>query len=93
MPTKAKTSRLEARLPEAVYDLLKHAAELQGRSLSDFVVTSAREAAEQAIARSNEIRLSQADQIRFAEAILSPPPIAPALRRAMKARKRLLDER
>ncbi len=93
MPTKTKISRLEARLPSAVYELLKQAAEMQGRSLSDFVVNSAREAAEQAIARGNEIRLSQADQIRFAEAILSPPPIAPALRKAMKARKRLLDER
>jgi uncharacterized protein (DUF1778 family) len=86
-----KTARLEARLPEEVHALLKEAAELQGRSLSDFVIASAREAAEEAIARSHEIRLTQAEQKRFAEAILNPPPVAPALRKAMKHRERLLD--
>ncbi len=86
-----KTARLEARLPAEVHSLLKEAAELQGRTLSDFVIASAREAAEVAIARSHEIRLTQAEQKRFAEAILKPAPVAPALRKAMKDRERLLD--
>lgn len=86
-----KTARLEARLPAEIHLLLKTAADLQGRSLSDFVVASAREAAEAAIARSNEIKLTQAEQKRFAKAILNPPSVAPALRRAMKNRERLLD--
>jgi hypothetical protein len=34
-------ARLEARLPGEVHALLKRAAELQGRTLTDFVVTSA----------------------------------------------------
>lgn len=86
-----KTARLEARLPVAVHSLLKEAADLQGRSLSDFVVASAREAAEKAIARSSEIQLTLAEQKRFAEALLKPPRVAPALRKAMKNRDRLLD--
>lgn len=86
-----KTARLEARLPAAVHDLLKEAADLQGRTLSDFVVASAREAAERAIASHHEIRLTRTEQKRFAEALLDPPPVAPALRRAVKNRKRLLD--
>jgi len=86
-----KTARLEARVPAEVYSLLKEAAELQGRTLSDFVIASARTAAEEAIARNNDIRLTLAEQKRFAEAILNPPPVAPALRKAMKNRKRLLD--
>ena len=86
-----KTARLEARLPVGVHALLKEAADLQGRSLSDFVVAAAREAAEEAIARSNEIRLSLAEQKRFAEALINPPQVAPALRKAMKSRDRLLD--
>ena len=57
-----KTARLEARLPVAIHSLLKEAADLQGRSLSDFVVASAREAAERAIARSSEIQLSRSEQ-------------------------------
>ena len=86
-----KTARLEARLPVAIHSLLKEAADLQGRSLSDFVVASAREAAERAISRSREIQLSRSEQKRFAEALLNPPPVAPALRKAMKNRGRLLD--
>ncbi len=86
-----KTARLEARLPAAIHSLLKEAADLQGRSLSDFVVASAREAAEKAIARSSEIQLSMSEQKRFAEALLNPPSVAPALRKAMKNRERLLD--
>lgn len=86
-----KTARLEARLPADIHALLKEAADLQGRTLSDFVITSAREAAEEAIARNNEIRLTLAEQKRFAEAILNPPSVAPALRKAMKNRGRLLD--
>ncbi len=86
-----KTARLEARLPVAVHSLLKEAADLQGRTLSDFVVASAREAAEKTIARNSEIQLSLSEQKRFTEALLSPPPIAPALRKAMKNRERLLD--
>jgi len=82
-----RTARLEARLPVAVHSLLKEAADLQGRSLSDFVVASAREAAEKAIARNSEIELSLSEQKRFAEA----PSVAPALRKAMKNRDRLLD--
>ena len=86
-----KTARLEARLPVAIHALLKEAAELQGRSLTDFVVASAREAAEKAIACHNEIDLSLSEQKRFAEALLNPPAVVPALRKAMKHRKRLLD--
>jgi len=38
------TGRLEARLPNAVLDRLKRAAEIQGRTLTDFVVAAADEA-------------------------------------------------
>ncbi len=40
-----RVARLEARLPARVYALLKRAAELKGRSISDFVVTAAQGAA------------------------------------------------
>ncbi len=45
MQEEAKTARLDARLPESVLDLLRRAASLQRRTLSDFVVCAAREAA------------------------------------------------
>lgn len=91
MSSDARTARLEARLPASVYDLLKRAAELQGRSLSDFVVSSAREAAERAIAEHDVLRLSREDQIQFVESLLNPPPIADALKRAFESHRELID--
>ena len=85
----ATSARLEARLPADVHALLKRAAELQGRSLTDFVVTAARDAACRAIEEAEILRLSVEDQRRIAEAILKPPTPAPALRRAFQRRKRL----
>ena len=82
-------ARLEARLPAEIHALLKRAAEIQGRTLTDFVVAAAREAACRAIEESDIIRLSVQDQRRIAEAILKPPAPARALRRAFKRRREL----
>jgi len=80
----SKNARLEARLPESVHALLRQAAELQGRSLSDFVINSAREAAERAIADHDVLRLSLADQQRFAAQLLKPRKPNAAMKRAAK---------
>lgn len=79
-----KNSRLEARLPESVIRLLRQAAELQGRTLSDFVVSAAREAAERAIADHEMLRLSLADQQMFAAQLLKPRKPNAAMKRALK---------
>lgn len=86
-------SRLEARLPTHVYTLIKRAAEIQGRSLTDFVVSAAREAAHKAIEEAEVIHLSVEDQQRFAEAILNPPEPTPALRRAFDRHRRLFSDK
>ena len=86
MDKQISTARLEARLPVEVHALLKRAAELQGRSLTDFVVTAARDAASRTIEEAEIIRLSVADQRQIAEAILNPPEPTAALRRAFKRR-------
>ncbi len=83
------TARLEARLPADVLALMKRAAELQGRTLTDFVVTAARDAACRVIEEAGIIRLSVEDQRQLAEAILNPPEPAPALRRAFARRYEL----
>jgi uncharacterized protein (DUF1778 family) len=79
-----QTSRLEARLPASVYATLKRAAELKGRSLSDFVVSAAHDAAQRAIAEESTFRLSAEDQQRFAEALINPPAPNAALKRAKR---------
>jgi uncharacterized protein (DUF1778 family) len=87
------TARLEARLPAEVHALLKRAAEIEGRTMTDFVVTAAREAAVRTIEESEIVRLSVEDQRLIAEGILNPPPPAGPLRRAFRKRKTLLASR
>lgn len=83
MPPTTSTARLEARISPDLHALLKRAAELQGRTMTDFVVTAVKDAAEKAIEQAEVIRLSLADQQRFADALLSPPKPSTALKRAM----------
>ena len=86
-------ARLEARLPASVYATLKRAAELKGRSITDFVVNAAHDAARLAIEEEGIIRLSAEDQLRFAQALLDPPKPNEALRRAMQMHAQDVDVR
>ena len=90
MPQQGRTARIEARIAPDALAAVKRAAEIQGRSVSDFVVAAAEEAANRTIEQAHIIRLSLEDQRRFAEAIINPPPPNKALRRAAKAYKRLI---
>jgi len=83
------TARLEARLPNEVLTRLKRAAEIQGRTLTDFVVAAADEAACRAIEQTEILRLSAQDQRQIAKAILNPPEPTPALRRAARRYRKL----
>jgi uncharacterized protein (DUF1778 family) len=86
-----RSARLEARLPPQVHAAIKRAATLQGRSVTDFVVAAAHDAAHRAIAETEMIGLSLEDQRRFAEALLSPPKPSAALRRAFKRHNALVS--
>jgi uncharacterized protein (DUF1778 family) len=87
-----RTARLEARITPDALAVVRRAAELQGRSVSEFVVAAAQEAAHRTIEETQIVRLSVEDQRAFAEAILNPPPPSPALLRAAEAHKRLVRE-
>lgn len=91
MPLAGSTARLEARISTDLHAMLKRAAELQGRTMTDFVVSAVQEAAQRAIEQAEVIRLSLADQQRFADALLAPPRPSPALKRAMARHKKLFD--
>jgi len=69
----AATARLEARISFDLHATLKRAAELQGRTMTDFVVSAVQEAAQRAIEQAEVVRLSLADQECFAQALLQPP--------------------
>lgn len=89
-PTTPRTSRVEARIAPDALALVRRAAELQGRSISDFLVAAALKDAQRTIEDAHLIRLSANDQERFFEILLNPPSLAPAMKRALKARKRLI---
>ena len=84
------TARLEARIPLDLHALLRRAAELEGRTITDFVIQAVQQAAHATVERSTILRLSLADQEAFANAILDPPPLAPAMARAFERRRKLL---
>ncbi len=84
MAREAKTKRVYARVAPKTLEVIRRAAELQGRSVSDFMVAAAQEAAHRAIEESQVIRLSVADQKAFAEALLNPPASNEALREASR---------
>jgi uncharacterized protein (DUF1778 family) len=91
MPQEAnRTARIEARIAPDALRVVKRAAQLQGRSISDFVVAAAREVAHRTIEDAQVIRLSMEDEQRFVELLLNPPPPAPALKRAKRAHARLI---
>lgn len=79
MPSVNSTVQIEVRISTELHTMLKRAAELQGQTMADFVVTAIQEAAQRAIEQAEIVRLSLADQECFAQALLSPPKPAPAL--------------
>ena len=83
-------ARLEARLPADVHAMLKRAAELEGRTLTDFVVAAAQEAARRTIAETELVRVSIDDQRALATALFEGPDPVAALERAAQRRRRLL---
>lgn len=91
MPTATiRTTRVEARIAPEVLMVVRRAAEIQGRSVSDFLVVSAQEAAYRAIEAAQIIRLSIEEQKRFTDVLLKPPAPSPALKRAARAHKKLI---
>lgn len=88
MPTSsaARKERFDARLSPAEKELFQRAARLSGRSLTEFVLGSAREAAQRTIERYEGMVLADPrDQAAFVTALLKPP--APSRRLKQAARR------
>ena len=89
-PKPSRSARLEARIAPEALAVVRRAAELQGRSVSDFVVAAAQAAANREIEETQLIHLSVEDQRRFVDLLLDPPSLAPAMARARDAHARLI---
>jgi uncharacterized protein (DUF1778 family) len=86
----SRSARFDARLSATDKRLLDRAAELSGRSLSEFVLGSARDAALRTIERFEGMVLADPrDQAAFVDTLLNPPApnrrLRQAIRRSRKA--------
>jgi uncharacterized protein (DUF1778 family) len=78
-----RDERLEARVSRETKALWKKAASIQGRTLTDFVVTSAIEAAKRTVEENEFLKLTYRDRVAFVEALLNAPAPNAKLREAM----------
>lgn len=69
----AQKEPLEAYLTVEDKELLARAAEIEGITLIDFVIRSAREMARLALEENPPIKLSSQDSLAFAQSLLNPP--------------------
>ena len=91
--TRSQSARLEARISPDLHAVVKRAAEIQGRSMTDFVIHALQSAASHAIEQADQVRLAVADQEAFANALISPAKPTAALKRAFAKADRLLASR
>lgn len=86
-PAMPKPERLEARVTREQKQLIERAAELEGRSITDFVVASAQSAARQVIQDHEILKLTARDREVFVQALLNPPKPTDKLRQAVRRYK------
>jgi len=81
---KSKSYRFDARLNEEQKLLIQRAADLEGRSVTDFVLHSAELAAERTLERRATLILTARETRAFVDVVLNPPNPGPVLRRAAR---------
>ena len=91
MAQETRTEVIEAQTSPAVRQLLERAAKLEGRSLSDFVISMATAGAKRTIQEFNDISLSAVDQQAFAESLLNPNPVPEAFEKAKQNHEKLIE--
>ncbi|MDZ4834445.1 MAG: DUF1778 domain-containing protein [Candidatus Melainabacteria bacterium] len=90
MSTELKKERLDLRLPPAAKTQIEKAAELQGRSVSDFVVAAALAQASQVIEQQMVLKLCLEDSMALAESFINEPePNKKAIEAARRYRERM----
>lgn len=86
-PRRAKAYRFDARLNEEQKVLIQKAADLEGRTMTDFVLHSAEAAAERTIEEKAMLILSARETEAFVEAIFHPAEPGLVLRAAAQQYK------
>ena len=90
-PIPKQIARLEARITPETKALLQKAADLEGRTLTDFVISSVQAEALRVIERHQILKLSMSDAESFVDAILNPPQPNDALKAAALRYKQVIS--
>jgi len=85
-----KQERVNVRLSASAKKTLERAAAVSGRSASDFIVSSALDAAYEAIEAHERMKLIAEDREVFMRALVKPPAPNKALRDAAKRHNKIL---
>jgi uncharacterized protein (DUF1778 family) len=85
---RVRGERLETRVTADQKSLIEHAAALQGRTVTDFVLTSVQEAARRAIEEHQRLDLSVRDSQVFVDALINQQPVNDRLRDTVQRYRR-----
>ena len=88
MDSELKKERIDLRIPAAIKSQIEKAAELQGRSVSDFVVAAALTQASNVIEQQMVLKLCLEDSLLLAETFINEPE---PNKKAIEAAKRYRD--
>ena len=81
---RTRGERPEARITADQKALIQRAAELEGRSVTDYLFSSVQDAAKRTVEAHEVIVLSAADSRSFVDALLNPPPVNARLRDSVR---------
>lgn len=84
----AKSERLKVRVTAELKRTIAHAAQLGGRSITDFVLESVRKSAHETILEHEVIRLNADESRVFVRALLHPPKPNAMLRAAFASHRK-----
>lgn len=87
-----RSERLEARITRKQKELFRRVAEIQGRSVSDFVIQAASDVAMWVVQDAQVMTLTTAEQAKFVETLLHPPKPGARLRAAARRYRKVMGE-
>ena len=88
----AKSARVGLRVPPDLKRAWDAAAELEGRSLSDIIISATTQAVTEIIDRHRILHVSQADMEQIMEDLINPPAPDKALINAMRHYRKSIED-
>lgn len=89
---RTRGERLEARITADQKALIQRAAELEGRSVTDYVVSSVQDAAKRTVEAHDVLVLSAAQSRAFVDALIDPLPISDRLRDSVRHHRTVVGD-